>query len=206
MTHGRKLSFLEYWSINVQTQWQLAIPILLLAYAVTTVFYTEIHSGILFLYKDLDKKLIFKAKVWSLIKILGIFTGLTFLVSLLSYYTLMLSQTYISGHLFPDNWSIIQMSLLTILSRLIIYVIVILLVSVLSSRYNNSISVLAGLFFMLLANVAPQLPLGRYFFPTGYVGTGMHFLFALILMCLVSSVYIVAAYALGLKKFEQIEF
>ena len=56
MAHGRRLSFLEYWSVNVQTQWQLAIPILLLAYAVTTVFYTEIHSGILFLYKDLEKR------------------------------------------------------------------------------------------------------------------------------------------------------
>lgn len=206
MAHGRKLSFLEYWSINVQTQWQLAIPILLLAYAVTTVFYTEIHSGILFLYKDLEKKMIFKAKILSLIKILGIFTVLTFLASLLSYYTLMLYQSYISGHLFPENWSIVQMSLLTILSRMIIYVIVILLVSALSSHYNNSISVLAGLFFMLLANVAPQLPLGRYLFPTGYAGTGMPFLLSLILMCLISSIYIISTYSLGLKKFEQIEF
>ena len=54
---GNFLSFLES---AVSTQYRFVLPILLFSLVVSSVFKDEIDSGIMFLYKDINRKKIFK--------------------------------------------------------------------------------------------------------------------------------------------------
>lgn len=203
---GEQISFIMFWQIIVHTQWQLTIPTLLLSYSVMSVFRNEISSKRLFLFKDIEKPLIFKAKIYNLMKILGIFIIGTFITSFICYYVFMLPHNYISGHFFPSSPQSLSHHLLIILARVAVYVIVILLVANLSIRYNVAASVLGGVLFMLFSNVAPQLSLGKFLFPTGYAELGGSTLFAVFGLIFISGVYCCTFYYLGMRAFEKIEY
>ena len=73
---GNFLSFLES---AVSTQYRFVLPILLFSLVVSSVFKDEIDSGIMFLYKDINRKKIFNAKLLSLVVVYSIFWAWLFL-------------------------------------------------------------------------------------------------------------------------------
>lgn len=203
---GQPMSFITFWRLIVQTQWQLTIPTLLLSYGVMSVFSNDILSKRLFLFKDIERPLIFKVKVYNLLKILMLFIAGTFVTTLACYYTFMLPRDFISGHLFPETYPLLINSLLAILSRIAVYMIVILLVANLAIRYNVVVSVLGGVLFMLFSNIAPQLTFGKFLFPTGYTELGNSAIISLAGIVMISGSYCFLFYWLGIRAFERVEY
>lgn len=206
MVGPNQISFFEYWDLIVKIQWQFGIPTLLLTYLVTTVFYTEVQTGILFLYKDIDKRKVFHAKLVGLSCVLFKYMVITFIISILSFYTLMQRHSYVSVNFFPITGEKLQTAIVSIISCVLVYLLVIILTSCLSSRFGILQSILGGMLFMLLSNVSTELSLGKYLFPTGYTVSGLEFYLKIVLMILLSLSYGLIFYIIGLKNFKSIEF
>lgn len=106
------LSFIEFFSVINSTQYQLILPVIALVYLISTIFYDEIAHKIMFLYKDLDRKKILNAKLQGILGIELIYFALTFLLSIITYYTYLIKMPYASGDFFPKRLSILQSTFL----------------------------------------------------------------------------------------------
>ncbi len=206
LAENESLSFMEFWSVTTSTQLQMAVPLLIFAYAVSSIFKDEIQSKLLFLYKDLKKSLVFKAKIFSLSKVLVLYCSATFFSSFISYYVFLIGQPYLSGQFFPASFQVLGISILTILSRLSIYLIVTVMVAFLSIKYNQAIAIISGLAFMLFSNIASALDFGRFLIPTGYVALNISFSLRLILLLGISFTYYGLLYYKGVRIFSNVEF
>ena len=163
---GNFLSFLES---AVSTQYRFVLPILLFSLVVSSVFKDEIDSGIMFLYKDINRKKIFNAKLLSLVVVYSIFLGLTIFTSLVSYYGFMLPKGEVSSNFIANQSSATIKSLFTLISTINLNLITITLVVMVSITSKTIKSVLAGVFFSLAASVSPMLIGIQYLFPNGYI-------------------------------------
>ncbi|MFQ9890573.1 MAG: amino acid transporter [Streptococcus sp.] len=163
---GNFLSFLES---AVSTQYRFVLPILLFSLVVSSVFKDEIDSGIMFLYKDINRKKIFNAKLLSLVAVYSIFLGLTIFTSIVSYYGFMLPKGEVSSNFIANQSSATIKSLFTLISTINLNLITITLVVMVSITSKTIKSVLAGVFFSLAASVSPMLIGIQYLFPNGYI-------------------------------------
>ena len=196
---GNFLSFLES---AVSTQYRFVLPILLFSLVVSSVFKDEIDSGIMFLYKDINRKKIFNAKLLSLVAVYSIFLGLTIFTSIVSYYGFMLPKGEVSSNFIANQSSATIKSLFTLISTINLNLITITLVVMVSIT-----SVLAGVFFSLAASVSPMLIGIQYLFPNGYI----HFIqsnwvLSYMAAVVISIIYFVIFYVRGMHKFKNVEF
>ena len=194
---GNFLSFLES---AVSTQYRFVLPILLFSLVVSSVFKDEIDSGIMFLYKDINRKKIFNAKLLSLVAVYSIFLGLTIFTSIVSYYGFMLPKGEVSSNFIANQSSATIKSLFTLISTITLVV----MVSITSKTIK---SVLAGVFFSLAASVSPMLIGIQYLFPNGYI----HFIqsnwvLSYMAAVVISIIYFVIFYVRGMHKFKNVEF
>ena len=199
---GNFLSFLES---AVSTQYRFVLPILLFSLVVSSVFKDEIDSGIMFLYKDINRKKIFNAKLLSLVVVYSIFLGLTIFTSIVSYYGFMLPKGEVSSNFIANQSSATIKSLFTLISTINLNLITITLVVMVSITSNKS--VLAGVFFSLAASVSPMLIGIQYLFPNGYI----HFIqsnwvLSYMAAVVISIIYFVIFYVRGMHKFKNVEF
>ena len=201
---GNFLSFLES---AVSTQYRFVLPILLFSLVVSSVFKDEIDSGIMFLYKDINRKKIFNAKLLSLVVVYSIFLGLTIFTSLVSYYGFMLPKGEVSSNFIANQSSATIKSLFTLISTINLNLITITLVVMVSITSKTIKSVLAGVFFSLAASVSPMLIGIQYLFPNGYI----HFIqsnwvLSYMAAVVISIIYFVIFYVRGMHKFKNVEF
>ena len=195
---GNFLSFLES---AVSTQYRFVLPILLFSLVVSSVFKDEIDSGIMFLYKDINRKKIFNAKLLSLVAVYTIFT------SIVSYYGFMLPKGEVSSNFIANQSSATIKSLFTLISTINLNLITITLVVMVSITSKTIKSVLAGVFFSLAASVSPMLIGIQYLFPNGYI----HFIqsnwvLSYMAAVVISIIYFVIFYVRGMHKFKNVEF
>lgn len=200
---GNFFSFLES---AVSTQYRFVLPILLFSLVVSSVFKDEIDSGIMFLYKDINRKKIFNAKLLSLVVVYSIFLGLTIFTSLVSYYGFMLPKGEVSNFIANQSSATIK-SLFTLISTINLNLITIALVVMVSITSKTIKSVLAGVFFSLAASVSPMLIGIQYLFPNGYI----HFIqsnwvLSYMAAVVISIIYFVIFYVRGMHKFKNVEF
>lgn len=201
---GNFLSFLES---AVSTQYRFVLPILLFSLVVSSVFKDEIDSGIMFLYKDINRKKIFNAKLLSLVVVYSIFLGLTIFTSIVSYYGFMLPKGEVSSNFIANQSSATIKSLFTLISTINLNLITITLVVMVSITSKTIKSVLAGVFFSLAASVSPMLIGIQYLFPNGYI----HFIqsnwvLSYMAAVVISIIYFVIFYVRGMHKFKNVEF
>lgn len=201
---GNFLSFLES---AVSTQYRFVLPILLFSLVVSSVFKDEIDSGIMFLYKDINRKKIFNAKLLSLVAVYSIFLGLTIFTSIVSYYGFMLPKGEVSSNFIANQSSATIKSLFTLISTINLNLITITLVVMVSITSKTIKSVLAGVFFSLAASVSPMLIGIQYLFPNGYI----HFIqsnwvLSYMAAVVISIIYFVIFYVRGMHKFKNVEF
>ncbi|MBJ8326462.1 amino acid transporter [Streptococcus pacificus] len=200
-------NFLAFLDSAVSTQFRFVLPVLLFSLVISSVFRDEIDSGIMFLYKDINRTKIFNAKFISLIAIYGLFFIGTVLTSLVAYYGLMAPKGMVATHLISENSSEVVSTLFSLLTTLGLNVITIALVVMVSISSKTVQSVLTGVFFSLASSVAPMLIGIRYLFPNGYVKLlATHFSLAVILSVIISVSYFIFFYIKGKNKFKKIEF
>jgi len=201
---GNFLSFLES---AVSTQYRFVLPILLFSLVVSSVFKDEIDSGIMFLYKDINRKKIFNAKLLSLVVVYSIFLGLTIFTSLVSYYGFMLPKGEVSSNFIANQSSATIKSLFTLISTINLNLITIALVVMVSITSKTIKSVLAGVFFSLAASVSPMLIGIQYLFPNGYIHfIQINWVLSYMAAVVLSIIYFVIFYVRGMHKFKNMEF
>lgn len=200
-------SFISFLESAVSTQYRFVLPVLLFSLVVSSVFKDEIDSGIMFLYKDINRKKIFNAKLLSLVVVYSIFLGLTIFMSLVSYYGFMLPKGEVSANFISNQSSATIKSLFTLISTINLNLITIALVVMVSITSKTIKSVLAGVFFSLAASVSPMLIGIQYLFPNGYI----HFIqsnwvLSYMAAVVISIIYFVIFYVRGMHKFKNVEF
>ena len=201
---GNFLSFLES---AVSTQYRFVLPILLFSLVVSSVFKDEIDSGSMFLYKDINRKKIFNAKLLSLVVVYSIFLGLTIFTSLVSYYGFMLPKGEVSSNFIANQSSATIKSLFTLISTINLNLITIALVVMVSITSKTIKSVLAGVFFSLAASVSPMLVGIQYLFPNGYIHfIQINWVLSYMAAVVLSIIYFVIFYVRGMHKFKNVEF
>ncbi|NYS34016.1 hypothetical protein HZZ02_09825 [Streptococcus danieliae] len=87
---GHSLNYFNngYFSFLVQTmatQYKMVLPMLVIILLVSSIFREEIESGILFLYKDLNRYRLFTAKLLSLFLLYFVFLIATMVISFMVY-------------------------------------------------------------------------------------------------------------------------
>jgi amino acid transporter len=200
-------SFISFLESAVSTQYRFVLPVLLFSLVVSSVFKDEIDSGIMFLYKDINRKKIFNAKLLSLVVVYSIFLGLTIFMSLVSYYGFMLPKGEVSANFISNQSSATIKSLFTLISTINLNLITIALVVMVSITSKTIKSVLAGVFFSLAASVSPMLIGIQYLFPNGYIHfIRSNWILAYMAAVVISIIYFVIFYVRGMHKFKNVEF
>ncbi|HEL1907490.1 TPA: amino acid transporter [Streptococcus suis] len=196
-------NFLDFLGAALATQDGIVLPVLLLSLIISAVFRDEIDSGILFLYKDLNRTRLFNAKIISLVVMYASYVLLTVLTSAIAYFGFLNA----SGKVVSDDWSNVQSTFLSIFATISINVIGILLVAMVSIKAKSLQAVLAGVFWSLFTTTAPLLIGVRYVVPNGYAKTSLDQpLLAWSLVVAITTFYTVATYLKGRSNFEKLEF
>ena len=191
----------------MSTQYRFVLPILLFSLVVSSVFKDEIDSGSMFLYKDINRKKIFNAKLLSLVVVYSIFLGLTIFTSIVSYYGFMLPKGEVSSNFIANQSSATIKSLFTLISTINLNLITITLVVMVSITSKTIKSVLAGVFFSLAASVSPMLVGIQYLFPNGYIHfIQINWVLSYMAAVVLSIIYFVIFYVRGMHKFKNVEF
>ncbi|RKV62835.1 amino acid transporter [Streptococcus cristatus] len=200
-------NFSEFLATTISTQYRLILPNLLFSLVISSVFKDEIDSGILFLYKDINRSQIFKAKLGSLLVVYVLFLLGTVMTSVLSYYGILFSQGAVPANFISEKVPDIFSTIFSLLSTISLNLITLLLVVMISVTSKTVQTVLTGVFFSLAASVAPVLIGINYLFPNGYADLSQeNFPLACLVAVGISVLYILFFYIKGKQKFKHIEF
>lgn len=201
---GAITSVLEFYKTVMQMQFSLALPVIILSLITTSVFKDEIDSGIMFLYKDISRKAIFKAKLFSLYSLVALFYLVNMLTTVLACLALNTGQAID----FISNANLLLPTLLDLSITFLLFLITINLVALWSMKMKAMTAILLGVFFSIFANTAPLLTAFRYFFPNSYprlVGE-MGLALASLLAIIVALLYLLPTYYKALATFKKVEF
>lgn len=200
-------NFLSFLDAAISTQYRFVLPILLFSLVISSVFKDEIDSGIMFLYKDINRTRIFNAKLGSLLAIYALFLLGTTMTSFLAYYGLLFPKGSVPATILSVRSGEVFMTIFSVLSTIALNLITILLVVMVSVTSKPIQTVLTGVFFSLAASVAPVLTGVNYLFPNGYVGLAReNYLVAAIIAITLSILYMLIFYIKGKQQFKHIEF
>lgn len=200
-------SFLHFLDATMMSQYRLTLPVVLLSLVIASVFKDEIDSGILFLYKDINRTHLFQAKLLGLVTVYAVYAFGTLLLSAVAYYGFMRPAGDVSGLFFPSQLSDTGVVCLSLLATILLHLITITVVSAISIVSKTLITVLTGVFFSLLMTVAPLLTGIRYLVPNGYLTVAQERLgFALVMLLTCSGLYLFLSYRYGLRQFKKVEF
>lgn len=192
----------------LDTQYKLIIPTLIMAFIVSSVFRDEIDNGIMFLYKDINRGHIFKAKMNGLFLLYGIYLVLSSFVGVVTYYVILIPKYDLQIRIIPSSTLDFEKDLIVLLTTITLNLITISLIAWIAISKKTLVAVLYGTLFTLLSMIAPMLKTFRYVYPNSYaelvkeLSFGRTFMIATIL----SIVYFSILYLLAKRKFKRIEF
>lgn len=201
------LSAFEFFSMIYAIVNNLMIPIIILSFIASKLFYEENHSGIIFYYKDINRHEILFSKWFSLLLTHIIFIFLLFLTSMIVYYFYFSSTTLYSGNFLPS----LKDTAIILLPNVSLFLIIILIINfsiLFSLKFTTGMSIIFTLIFFLFTTIAPMLQIGKYFVPNGldsYI-TNSNYLSVLLFILLVFSLYFFITYFLISKIHKNIEY
>mgnify|MGYP000216756014 CR=1 FL=1 len=192
------LSFLEFFSAVLFTQYQMTLPLVVFIYIVSTIFRDEITSGIMYLYKDISRKVILNAKLGAILLFSSLFT----------YYVYLVHKPYTSGRFWPSKIDDVQYTVISILGTILVFLLCLLVASLASIILTNGFTMLVGIIFALFSFIAPQLASLKYVFPNGYVNVLGHMSFnsSILLIMLLFVVYYAILYIASLYFYSRLEY
>ncbi|MFC3928291.1 hypothetical protein ACVR05_06885 [Streptococcus caprae] len=197
-------NFLSFMTSSLDLQFQLVLPALIMGFIVSSVFQEEIATGILFLYKDINRKRILKAKLQSLYLVYALYWLGTVVVSMLVYLVYVVPKA--GFHFLPTD-NLTQLVLQNI-SNICLNLILITLIAAVSIKKKTLMAVLLGVLFNCVALTAPLLNGFRYVFPNTYprLLDKIPFPVALAMSLGISLLYLALAYVKAHQNFKKIEF
>lgn len=206
---GHYTFFISMWAIMINTTESFILPSLALYFLAYSTFKKESTDHILFLYKDIDRKSIFWAKIWSMIALVGIFLLSFTAVMLVVYYTRAIHLPGFSSKLWGDNIDIL--SSLTELCRVFLaFVLTIFMASAVSLYFNITMTMVIAIAFNMAMIIFGLVggPLS-YLSPNHFASMGImdgQFLVAFAGIISLSLVYIGISNYFAKVKFKTLEF
>lgn len=202
------LSFLEFLSAVLSTQYQITLPLVVFIYIVSTIFRDEVTSGIMYLYKDISRKVILNAKLGAILLFQLLYIVITFFSSLFTYYVYLVHQPYTSGKFLPSQIDDVQYTVVSILGTILVFLLCLLVASLASIILTNGFTMLVGIIFALFSFIAPHLASLKYVFPNGYVNVLGHLSFnnSILFLTVLFVVYYVILYAVSLRLYSKLEY
>ena len=201
------LSALEFFSMVFGILHNLIIPSIVLAFIVSKLFYEELHSGIIFMYKDINRNSILNSKWLSLFLVQLIFLFILFLSSIIVYFVYLKGFDFSSGQFLPISKYLAT----TLVPTLTLYLVEILTINfaILISLYlSTGFTIVATLVFLFFITIGSMLNTAKYVIPTGYddsitkLGGGIVALISLTIFF----VYFIVTYIFIIKKHKNIEY
>lgn len=192
---------------GLETQFQIVLPTLILGLLVSSVFRDEINTGILFLYKDINRTKILNAKFISLLAVYALYFLASLVVCAVSYFTYISPKFGVAPRLLPMAGTA-QSIFIRFVTILAFYMIVIAIVTAVSIRKSTIQAVAFGVLFTLLSMTAPLLNGIRYLFPNSYANQIDHlgFPLALAISLGLTVLYTGLAYRSARHQFNKVEF
>ncbi|AKK11983.1 hypothetical protein [Corynebacterium uterequi] len=202
------LSCFEFINAVLFTQYQMTLPLIVFFYAVCTIFGDEIRSGQMYLYKDLNRGTILRGKLSAIFLIQILYVALTMLTATITYYIVVVKESYASGKFIPDGQEFFEHDLISLLGTVGTFIICLIVVAAISLRSNNGVSMLCGLVYAMFSFIAPYLDWLSWVFPIGYarVYEKIGFTTALLLMTLVFVVSYLLIYFLAKQRFDRVQY
>lgn len=202
------MSCLGFFSAVLSVQLQITIPLIAMVYLIATYVHDEIKSGMMYLYKDIDRTQIVNAKIISLVLVYILYFALTFIFSAITYVSYINHQTYSSHTFFPVTTADMHYVVLSILSVICISLICIFLSFALSVKFNDGITMLITIVIALFSFIASKLSLLKFIFPNAYISfeNKLGFGMTSFLMILITLIYCIVLYYAADVAFEHVEY
>lgn len=199
-------SFLSFVDLVLSAQYKIVLPMIVFSLIVVSVFKEEIDSGILMLYKDINRNIIYRAKVFSLMVVYLIYLLGTLVLAAFAYYIIYLLSGD-SRFVFMPRPGELTVIVRSILVTLLLNLITIMMLAMMSITSGTLITVLTGIFFSLLATVSPLLKGINYLFSNGYIsGDNSNTALSFLGVMVVSLIYLSIFYIRGRILFNKVEF
>ncbi|WP_368849451.1 hypothetical protein [Streptococcus handemini] len=147
----------------------MVLPTMALFFLTISVFKREVDDHTLFLYKDLNRKQIFWAKYWSLIVMIHIFLGISFLVSLGVFYTRVIHMDFATATFFHSSVADTLASATALATISLKAVVSMTIASVLCFYWNIGATMVSAIALSIVRMITTATggPIGLLF-PTGY--------------------------------------
>lgn len=206
---GTTFSFIEFFNLLFGTVNSITLPVLALYYLTHTVFRREIDNSLLFLYKDIDRKKIFIAKILSLCLIVTIFGVLFLGFTLVAHYGAVVKLPLGSHAVFPATAKEMLETLLSIGVSFIDFYLSVFLATFFSLYFSGGVALLAGVIIgtatEIIALIGGPVALA---YPTCYnqmiyEGKLVEAVFGIVV---VTFIYVVVLSYFGFRKFKNVEF
>lgn len=195
-------SFLAYWLGMLDLQTNIVLPILIFSFVIASAFREDIDTGRLFLYKDLPKGRIFRAKIMSLYATYGLSLIITLVTSALSYVIFLGG-----GALLTTGLDLLE-KFLQLLTTVGLHLTTITAIAYVSIKKKTLVAVLTGLFIYLFQITMPVW-FGLQLLAPGYyvqkLTAGNAVLTTGIVLGLIV-LYVLPLYVLAAKSFRKIQF
>lgn len=189
-------------------QSQFAVPLILVTYFISFLFYEEYESGRLIFYKDISRTYLYNSKIAALLSMYVIYFILLFIASQVLYFTYIIKFNYASGDFLSSSASINYSDILGIIGIYGITLIAIFFGIMLSMKLSTGFNILGVVILLMIMSAAPLIHGFKYFFPNSYEEANniSEFFTKLVIIILITLVYSIVCYLAGLKMFKRLEY
>jgi len=164
----KSLSCLDFISAIIYTQHQFIFPFIILAFIASTLFYDEIKSGRLIIFKDNSRTNILKSKRAALFILFIMYFGLIIFSSTITYFIYIKTLPIATQTFLPINNNDTNKILLEILGYFLTELIGLSIALTVSIVLTSGYTILVTIFYQLLSMLAPSLNTIKYVFPNSY--------------------------------------
>lgn len=208
---GYRLSCLAFVDMMINSVDGFILPTLALYFLTISVFKREVDDHTMFLYRDLNRTFIFRAKYTSVLVVLGVFYSFLILVSTVVFYTRVAHLPFGSLSIFDPSLKETMVLIFHIITFFLKDVFSVSLAVLLCLYLKNGLTIVIALCMTIAMMIAGIInsPV-TMIFPTGFIflaneslqGTGLAFLGALG----VTSLYSFVCTRIAVTKFNKLEF
>ncbi|WP_436855987.1 amino acid transporter [Staphylococcus caeli] len=202
------LSGLEFFYGVLLAQSQFAVPLILMTYFISYLFFEEYESGRLIFYKDTSRAYLYNSKLIVLLTMYAIYYLILFISSMILYFTYIHNFDYASGLFLSNSTATNFSTLLSIIGLFCITLIAICFSIMLSMKLSTGFNILGVIVLLMFMVISPMIHGLKYLFPNGYdeAYNLNDFFSKLCLMLLTTFIYSAICYFIGLKMFKRLEY
>lgn len=205
---SQTLSNLDFVAAIVYTQHQFIFPFIMLAFIAATLFFDEIKSGRLIIFKDTPRMAVLKTKRMAIFILFIMYFVLIITTATITYYVY-IQQLPIATKTFAplDRDELTRVSL-EILGYFLTELIGLSIALTVSIKLTSGYTILVTIFYQIVSMLAPNLAILKYFFPNGYINMygSMATQYLLIMMLVITGISLIVSKQVAKDMFKKIEY